>query len=456
MPWTPEEQVRIDALAEHGSIHRAAEALGMSFEGLRTWLKRRGITSTASGQALHRTEVIPPTSATPIDQTIVVREIDPIEIVQMRRQIERSQAHIKALMAEIKAHSKRENLTDDMKEFLAPLIVANVLPVLKPLPIRRDRTGSPITLVWHLTDLHWGEIVDPDTIQHANAYSPEIAARRIQYTVDTILAIAESYAPTHWVDEIVVVINGDTVGGSIHPEGTEYYARVVKQCCDVSMVLAQVFSELASRFSKVRYLGTVGNHPRSTVRVPTGTARIATSWERMIHELTAALLAKHDNIEYQLASGYTIDAYIGPSRWAFSHGDATKGGGGQLGIPAYGLKKQHDANREWSVVMAQMTEQAIGNSIIKHTRSGHFHTFFYWVAGAADIALCPSPKGTDPYVKDILAKYSPAMMLVEVVHPEHDLIAMHPIVSQHIMDDSEECRYHWCSLEGDQPAAKLM
>lgn len=451
MWYRDEDQLRAQ-VALHGSIASAARANGTPVPTVQTWATKHQV---ASGHKKSRRDVRQPGEPQTVFET-QIRVVDPSEFVQLRRQLERSQAQVTALRAESKAHSKRENLTDDVLEFLAPMIADNVIPKPLPLKVQASKEGSPITLVWHLTDLHWGEIVDPNTIQQANAYSPEIAARRVQYTVDTIMRIADSYAPTHYVDEIVVVINGDTVGGSIHTDSVEYYARIVKQVCDVSMVLAQVLSELAQRFAKVRYLGTVGNHPRSTVRMPTGGARIATSWERMIHELTSALLQKHDNIEYSLAQGYTIDAYIGPSRWAFSHGDATKGGGGQLGIPAYGLKKQHDANREWSVVMAQMTEQAIGNTIVKHTRSGHFHTYFFWVAGAADIALCPSPKGTDGFVKDVLGKYSPAMMLVEVVHPEHDVIAAHPIVCQHIMDDSGECRYHWSALDGDQPVSQLM
>lgn len=387
------------------------------------------------------------------EQTIV-KEVEPFEYSSLRRALERREAELKALRVEVKHRAKHENLIDDIRDLLAPVIAANVLPNPKPLKVRPKTKGKPVIYVWHLTDLHWGELVEAATVQYQNAYSPGIAARRVQHVVDTIVEMAE--ATLHDVEEIVIVINGDTVGGSIHPESAEYYARIVKQCLDASMVLAQVVSELAQRFPKVRYIGTQGNHPRSTHRMPTGSARVSTSFETFIHEQVAALLQRHENIAYVLAQGYTVDTYIGPSRWAFSHGDAVGGGGGSLGIPAYGLKKQHDANREWSVVMAQMSDAAIGNSIVKHTRCGHFHIYFHWFVGAADIALCPSLKGTDTFVKDKLAKYARAQTLVEVVHPDHDVIAHHLIDAQHIMDDSGPCRYHWCALESDQPIAASM
>jgi len=103
-----------------------------------------------------------------------------------------------------------------------------------------------------------------------------------------------------------------------------------------------------------------------------------------------------------------------------------------------------------------MTNDALSNSIVKHTRTGHFHTYFQWQAGAADIALAPSPKGVDPFVKDKLGRYSPAMFLLEVVHPEHDVMASHLIDVQHVMDDTEPCRYTWGALETAQPVASMI
>lgn len=419
-------------LAKHGSLNKVADKHGINRSTLQRWWHKHQL---EAGDVQR------------IDQAST--------LARMQQTLQRRDAEVRVLKAQVKQLAKHANVIEDVRDMLAPVVDERVLPKPKPVRLTRSNDRKPLTFVWHLTDLHWGEIVDPRTINGLNAYSPSIAALRVQHAVDTILKLADNYAAAHGVDEIVVAVNGDTIGGAIHPESAEYYARVGKQTLDAAMVLAQVGHELASTFQRVRFLCTVGNHPRSTHRMPTGSARMTTSWETMLHEFTAALLARADNVTFELAEGYTLDTYIGPSRWAFSHGDAIAGGGGQLGIPAYGLKKQHDANREWSIIMAQITDHALSNSIVKHTRTGHFHTYFAWQAGAADIALAPSPKGVDPFVKDKLGRYSPAMMLLEVVHPKHDVMGSHLIDVQHIMDDEQPCRYTWGALETTQPVAEL-
>jgi hypothetical protein len=439
--WYRDKAKLAAAIAEHGSLSEVERATGTSRNTLQTWATRYDL---RSGH---------PCTPGGGDARPAAPPAEPAEIARMRRDLERKEAELRGLRAEVKHLAKHENMLEDIRDMIAPAITALELPPPKPLPARTRRRRKPLTLVWHATDLHWGEIVESRTINDVNAYSPQIAAKRLEHTVDTIMRLADNYEAEHGVDEIVLVQNGDGIGGSIHPDSAEYYARAAKQVVDLSMVLAQVIHELASRFKKVRYLGTVGNHPRTTHRMPTGSARMETSWETLIHEMTAALTTRLRNVEFSIAQGYTLDAYIGPSRWAFSHGDATKGGGGQLGVPAYGLKRQHDANREWSLVLAELTEQTI-QSVVKHTRVGHFHTYMAWQAGAADIVLCPSQKGVDPFVKDALGKYSPPQTLVEVVHPEHDVIAHHPINLRHITSGTS--RYVWGALETDQPAAKLM
>ncbi|MCW2924413.1 MAG: hypothetical protein JWM98_1817 [Thermoleophilia bacterium] len=444
--WYWDKDALAEALTKHGSLNRVAAATGVARNTLQTWSRKHELRSG------HR--CTPGGGDADPSVTPVVREVEPAELVTMRRAIDRKDAELRSLRVEVKHLAKRENLLEDIRDLMAPALTGLALPPPKPLPERRRGRRKPLTLVWHATDIHWGEIVEARTIQGINAYSPDIAAMRLQHTVDTIMRIADNYEAEHGVDEIVYVENGDGIGGSIHPDSAEYYARAGKQTVDFSMVQAQILTELASRFKRVRYIGTTGNHPRTQAhRMPTGSSRQQTSWESLVHEMTAALVSKIPNISFELAQGYTITTQIGPSRWAFSHGDAARGGGGSLGIPAYGLKKQHDATREWSLVLAQLAAESI-NSVVRHSRYGHFHTLFYWVAGAADIGLCPSPKGVDSFVLDSLGKYGPPQFLVEAVHPDHDLIAQHPIDLTSI--GAGKSRYAWGAMESDQPAAKLL
>lgn len=384
-----------------------SEALGIPWGTITRWVSANGLTLNPRNEREQAAESAP-VAPTP--------EADPVEVVHLKRRIMRLENEATSLRKQVKHSAEHANLVDDVAEMLAPTIASMAAPSYTPPPKLTRGKPDAVTLVWHLTDLHFGEIVDPATIVGVNAYSPEIAAYRVQHAFDTIRKIADDQAGG--VAELVIAVNGDTIGGALHPESTEYAFGVAVQTVAAAELLAQVGAEAARVFPKVRFLGTVGNHPRSKTKQPTGKALVETSWEWVIHKHTAALLRNVSNVEYETAKGYILDTKIGPDRWAFSHGDAARGGGGQLGIPAYGLKRSHDANREWSLVLAELTDQSL-DSVVKHSRYGHFHTLFYWTAGRADIGLMPSPKGTDPYVLNTLGRYGAPMFVVEIVDPEH-------------------------------------
>lgn len=436
MTWYRDRAQLQAALDEHGSVRAAAKATGTARGTLRDWAQRYELTPAS----------VPPAAAEPAD------------LAAMRRRLERSLAEQRSLQAENRELARGENLLDDIRDLLAPVVAGLVLPKPRNVrPAKPDKT--PVSLVLHLCDLHWGEIVDPDLVSGDNAYSPEIAARRLQHGIDTTLLWVDNYTKLAGVDEIVVVVNGDTVSGqhNIHPDSADEYARIAKQVLDAGLVLAQAIRDLASNVRRVRVVGTQGNHPRSTRRMPTGRARSETSWETLLHEFVAALLVRSENVDFHIARGYKTHVRIGPSTWAFAHGDAMKGGGGNLGVPAYALKRTHDATRDRSVTRARSPLTTLGlDDVVKHTRIGHFHLYTKWQVGEGDIAITPSPKGVDPFVTDQLEKYSPAAFLLEAVHPEHDVIGDHVIGVQHIMDASGDCRYAWGALTDGTPAAALM
>lgn len=406
---------------------RLAEALGIPWGTITRWVSMNGLT--------HSPRTITEARVDAID---TLPDADPAEVVHLKRRINRLENEASSLRKQVKHSGEHANLVDDVADLLQPVLDRMVAPPYAPPP-RLKRHADPVTLVWHLTDLHFGEIVDPATVQGVNEYTPDIAAMRVQHTLDIIRKVAEDRRGG--VNKIVVAVNGDTIGGAIHPESTEYAFGVSIQTVAAAELLAQVGVELAHTFDEVEFLGTVGNHPRSQTKQPTGRALVETSWEYLIHRHAKALMRDLANVEYKIASGYVLDTYIGPSRWAFSHGDAARGGGGQLGIPAYGLKKQHDAAREWSLVLAELTDLTAA-SVVKHSRYGHFHTLFQWHAGHADIALAPSPKGPDTYVMHTLGKYSPPMFLLEIVHPEHDLIGSVKVDLTRVID-TDALRWDW-------------
>lgn len=428
------------ALQEAGSATALAKQLGVPATTVRTWTQNSELTSPYSAALVpHKNRVGGGVDSSKTTK-VVVKEVEPAELLRLRARVERAEAESKSAKAQLKHAARHSNIVADVRDMIAPVVASFELPALpKPKPVR-SRKRKQLSMIWHFNDLHAGEIVTPRVMNDVNAYNPNIMMARVEHTLDTIVKLADD--SESGVGELVIAVNGDTIGGDLHLESAEYVARAGRQTIAAAGLLAQVGFEAAQVFPKVRFLGTVGNHPRTTRKMPTGSARVDTSWELLLHELAYGLMRNVGTITYEVASGYTLTTKIGPDTYAFAHGDATKGGGGSLGIPAYGLKRAHDANREWSLVQAQLTEAAI-SSIIKRSRYAHFHAFMHWQAGNADIMLGPSPKGVDPYVKDCLGKYSPPMFVAEVVHPDHGMIGLHPIDLTHIVDMEATGRYVW-------------
>jgi hypothetical protein len=463
LPWYRDPYQLRNALAKaEWSIPELARATNVAQRTLAHWwseYRKQGVVDYPPGfnirahaqlrQHRGRKAAEAPDIATAANVVEVVREVEPAEVMTLRRALARKSDESALLKRELDAAVRDSNHREDILALLVP-VAENAAYPAPPRP-RKTNTGrkrTPVEIVVHLCDIHWGEIVRPESVGEANAYNCRISALRIEHVIRVVRGIAADQPGG--VSRIVLAVNGDAVSGQhiLHPGSADEESRIVKQVLDVAAVISQAALELSEVADEVLVIGTQGNHGRSEKKQPTGRARIETSWETLLHEFVAAFTHASKRVKTRVARAYTVTEKIGPSLWAFQHGDATKGGGGQLGIPAYGLKRRHDANREWSMVIAEMTERAIAEAVIRHTRSAHFHTFFAWQAGRGTIVLAPSIKGIDSYVLDSLGKYSPAACLVEVIHPEHDLVRQTVVEVGHInANTTDKPRYQWGALE---------
>lgn len=396
------------------------------------------------------------------------REATPQELAKAEQRI--IKAEQKALkFRQIAGELARDtNIIEEVGDLLRPLVQNFQFPELETPTHLEGKTDDPFTLLLSLNDIHFGDIVDPTRINNINAYSPNIAARRLEHVVDMTKVWAHNYRQIGEVDELVVLLNGDNFSGmhQIHPDEAVEYARVGKQAMDSALLIAQAVWELSHFFPKVRVIAPAGdNHTRSTRRNATSSVAIETSWSSLHHEMIASLLGNVKHIDFNFGASYQVFFDVKGHTWAAAHGHMLKGGGGQLGIPAYALKRLHDATVSKGVIMAKnldptefdSVEEAAGviTGIAKHTIIGHFHQQFYAQFNGGDVRIAPSLKGSDSFTNDVLAKYSPAAQSLFAIHPEHDVIADHTINVQHIVSEGET-RFQWGALEGGQTAAQIM
>jgi hypothetical protein len=137
------------------------------------------------------------------------------------------------------------------------------------------------------------------------------------------------------------------------------------------------------------------------------------------------------------------------------------GGGGSLGIPAYGMAREHHGNLAETVIMAKRQsaelrlDQSMGDEerlqklqglldgIVDHTIIGHFHTRAVLEFAHGDLSVEPSAMGTDPYARDALRRFSPPRQMLRAIHPTHDVIGEHVIHLGEHKDPTAQSRFHW-------------
>lgn len=397
-----------------------------------------------------------------------IREATPAELAEYEQKLLRA-SQTATKYKKIAAQLAREtNIIDEVSKVLQPVVEKAALPAVKRPDKLAGKSDDPFSLLLSLNDIHWGEIIDPRKINGLNAYSPNIAARRIEHVVDTVRLWAHNYRQVGEVDELVVLLNGDNFSGmhAIHPDESVEYARIGKQAMDSALVISQAIWELSHDFPKVRIIAPAGdNHTRSTRRNATSAVAVETSWSSMHHEMIASLLSRLSHVSMHIASSYQTFFDIKGFTWAAAHGHSLKGGGGGLGIPAYALKRLYDSTVSKGVIMAKNTDldsfetveeaTSVISGIVQHLIIGHFHQMFYAQFSGGDVRIAPSLKGPDSFSNDILAKYSPSAQSLIAIHPKHDIVADHVINVQHIVDEGKT-RYSWGALEGELTTAEIM
>lgn len=206
------------------------------------------------------------------------------------------------------------------------------------------------TAVLHLSDLHYGEVV-----QMGNTlYDCAIAENRLSSIISQFCNIAKNYK------KAVVFINGDMINGSIHDEFKTTNEMVVTDCVirltkllSESLILIRNYME---DDAKLDVIFTVGNHSRT---IPGGVYyknKVKENWEYLLGCFVRESL-KHTGIDVEVSNTPSIVCQIEDLRFAVTHGDCFK----SLNNIRMGVAK-----------FQEMNMSTVGP--FDHLLMGHFHS----------------------------------------------------------------------------------
>ena len=449
----------LEKLLRHhkGNLTQTAANLGIARSTLTGHVERKGIDIEAIKR---ETE-----DAKPEDVRIekVEVEVTPQQIVQAEGRAARAEQKAARMQKTWKELVRRADMTDQMIQSITPLLSDIRLPAIEP-PSVDPRERSPITLKPVANDWHCGKVFDSDMINGINAYSPNIMARRVQKYSDVIAAWVSNYQNMgHTVERIIVPAIGDLVNGELHPEDESNYAGPMTQVVDLSLVFAQFIWEIAHLVPKLDIIWPAGdNHSRLTRYSATSAKAYQTTLNTVIGHMVSLMLAEVKHVNIHVAHQHQVYYQVYDKTWGACHGNMLKGGGGQLGIPAYGMRRHHDGNIATSVILAKQTMKELSleknmsvddrmtamydalSGLVDHTLIGHFHQRSVLEFAHGDVHVMPALMGSDPFAVDALRKPGSApRQVMYACHPRHDIIGEHVVEMSEFKDLNVSSRYNW-------------
>lgn len=432
--WATPSELK-NAVREHGSPTAAARKLGgISERRARELWNQLGETASSAASS----DPTPPVDA------------DPAEIVALKRKIDRLSEEKKNLERQIKVSVKHANVVDDVAELAAPMlerypVIASKAHSAKPK--RRARRSKPVEIVVYPTDWHAGEQIDSFSVENLNEFNGDVLARRVAHVEQVVAEWVENYQSLHGVSRITYALLGDFVNnnGQLHQDQDNDYARALAQALDASLLLKQLIRPQLGSDHEVRVVTTQGgNHGRSTRKMPSGPSAAQTSWDMVAYEHLAAML-QGSSANMILGRSYSTTIDVAGKKLWIAHGDGVSGGGGQLGIPAYGIKRHATAAERASWVQALASGDL--SKVVDYMVVGHFHE----PCQIGNVRIAPSIKGTGSWELEKLGKVQKPAQLMQVFHPDHGIIGTHEIDCSNPTADP----FVWGAMRSTDPACSL-
>ena len=273
------------------------------------------------------------------------------------------------------------------------------------------KRGSPVLFV---SDIHRGEVVDPDQVGGVNKYNSAISKQRLKRLGDVTVDLCFNHMGRAKAEYpgIIVLLGGDMIGGNIHEELLATNDRTSKQAVnELTDELGSLLEMLASKFGRVFAPGVVGNHGRSTKK----------SWmkNRVYENYDWSIYC---NLEREFRRDKRITVFGSNEadfhftafghRYMLTHGDSlgVKGGDGIIGSLGPIMRGALKVGRSEAQIGRDFDTLCIG----------HWHQYIT----LPGLVVNNSVKGYDEYARLALrAAYSRPSQALWFTHPEHGITA---------------------------------
>lgn len=297
------------------------------------------------------------------------------------------ETRIKELSQKLKEQALERISAEEIRQFFFDLPEH---PLAPPQWTLEGKTKEPVqgipTLM--LSDLHWGEVVQPDQVNGLNEYNLEIAQTRLRNTILNTIDLCFNHLRSRQYPGIVLALGGDLFSGEIHDELAQTNEKpTMVLLFDLFDQLVAAINTLREAFGRVFVVCTYGNHGRTTIHNNFKDAAFNNfDW------VLCNMLERHfkmsgeKNVQFLIPNSFDTLYRVYDTTYLLTHGDrlGTGGGGGLIGIIGPVIRGSHK-------VLDQYAQMGIN---IDKMLIGHFHQY---LPGLPNVLVNGSLKGYDEY-----------------------------------------------------------
>ena len=208
--------------------------------------------------------------------------------------------------------------------------------------------NSAAVAIVQYSDWHVDEMVRASTVNYKNEYNPDIARKRAVTCIQNTLRTIKTFRHDIKVDDIIVQLGGDFIGGYIHPELEQTNSMSPLEAIRfASELLINGINFLADYgdFKTMTFVCNRGNHSRITKKVQSND--YAMNLEQNMYYDLANRFKDNSNMKFVVSDAEVVYVPVFDKINRFFHGHQVKsqGGIGGIGIPLYKQLHRWDASQ---------------------------------------------------------------------------------------------------------------
>ena len=310
-----------------------------------------------------------------------------------------------------------EALKESFKETFGFDVFNQPFEPVVPWSMNDSIPGAPGSPMLFISDIHYGETVDPTQVFHTNEYNCEIAKRRLEHTFEMAVTLLKQHLAHPDYPGITLVLGGDMISGSLHEDiAVSDEIQPIDQAFEVAGIISAGVEFLAREFPMVSVYGVPGNHGRIT-RKPWAKFYAQQNLDWAAYKAIRLGCAQLDNVALNFPAARDVTFTVANRSFRLTHGDQFRGGDGVIGaigpIIRGDMKKRVTAS-----LMPGQPEQY--DTLL----CGHFHQLVMMPR----VIVNGSVKGYDEFALSINVPWEPPQQALWVVHPRHGVVWYMPVM----------------------------